>query len=127
LGGKWLVHLLLGAKYASAGWMLQLLGIRGALELFTSVSVSMLFAVGTSRYAAVGNLAKLAFLAGGLYIAFSRFGFYEALWVLTLAPLAHYIVILVGMRRHFAGVLRTELISFGAFATVATLCMAIAR
>ena len=43
-------------------WMLQLLGVRGAIELFLSVTVSMLFALGTSKYAAVGNVLKLVFL-----------------------------------------------------------------
>jgi O-antigen/teichoic acid export membrane protein len=118
IGGKWAVKLLLGQKYLMAGWMLQLLGVRGALELFTSVPASMLFALGTSRYAAVGNVVKLTFLAAGLWIAFGHFGFYEALWVLTIAPLANYIVILVGVRRHCAGVLRAELLSFSMFALV---------
>ena len=46
----------LGPKYAMAAWMMQLLGVRGALELFMSVAVSMLFALGTSKYAAIGTL-----------------------------------------------------------------------
>jgi O-antigen/teichoic acid export membrane protein len=127
LGGKWVVHVLLGPKYAAAGWMLQLLGIRGALELFTSLTVSMLFALGTSRYAAIGNFSKLVFLGVGLTVAFSRFGFREALWVLALAPLAHYVVILFGLRRYCASALKTEVGSFVAFATTAVVTMAIAR
>ena len=38
------VSLVLGPKYAMTGWMLQLLGVRGALELFISLTGSMLFA-----------------------------------------------------------------------------------
>lgn len=126
LGSKLLVHLLLGAKYASAGWMLQLLGVRGALELFTSLTVSMLFALGTSRYAAIGNLSKLIFLAVGLTVAFGRFGFPQALWVLTLAPLAHYVVILFGLRQRCATALKSELVAFGVLAgiTVGTMIAA---
>ncbi len=126
-GGKWFVHLLLGSKYASAGWMLQLLGIRGALELFTSLTVSMLFALGTSRYAAIGNLSKLVFMGVGLTVAFGRFGLHEALWVLTLAPLAHYVVILFGLRRHCESALKAEAASFGAFAAITVAAMLIAR
>jgi O-antigen/teichoic acid export membrane protein len=105
--------------------MLQLLGVRGALELFMSVTASMLFALGTSRYAAIANISKLVFLAVGLSIAFSRFGFHGALWVLTLAPLANYIPMVIGLRRYCAPALRTELTSFAGFATITALTMAI--
>jgi O-antigen/teichoic acid export membrane protein len=125
VGSNWVVHLLLGAKYAQAGWMLQLLGVRGALELFMSVTASMLFALGTSRYAAIANISKLVFLAVGLSIAFSRFGFHGALWVLTLAPLANYIPMVIGLRRYCPPALRTELTSFVGFATITALTMAI--
>jgi hypothetical protein len=107
--------------------MLQLLGIRGALELFTSVAVSMLFALGTSKYAAGGNISKLAFLALGLTLAFGRFGLHEALWVLTLAPVAQYVVILFGLKRHCALVIKTEIASFATFAITAALAMLIAK
>ncbi len=127
LGSKWIVHLLLGTKYASAGWMLQLMGVRGALELFTSLSVSMLFALGTSRYAAIGNVAKLIFMGIGLTIAFGRYGFHEALWVLALAPLAHYAVILVGLRHRCAPALRSELGNFGVLAAITVATMLLAR
>jgi O-antigen/teichoic acid export membrane protein len=123
VGSKWFVMSLLGPKYAMAGWMLQLLGVRGALELFMSVTSSMLFALGISRYAAVGNVAKLLFLGCGLAIAFGRFGFHEALWVLTLAPLANYIPLVVGLGRQGAPAMRTELASFGIFAGITVLTM----
>jgi O-antigen/teichoic acid export membrane protein len=111
------VSVVLGPKYAMTGWMLQLLGVRGAIELFTSVTASMLFALGSSKFAAIGNVFKLVFLAIGLTVAFGRFGFREALWVLTLAPLANYAPLLFGLNRYCKPALRTELASFGAFAT----------
>jgi O-antigen/teichoic acid export membrane protein len=126
-GSHLAVKVLLGSKYEMAGWMLQLLGVRAALELFMSVTVSMLFALGTSRYAAIGNVLKLMFLGIGLVIAFTRFGFHEALWVLTLAPLANYIPFLFGLRQHCRAVLRTELESFGAFAAITASTAVIAR
>ncbi len=119
VGSHWFVSTVLGPKYAEAGWMLQLLGVRAALEVFTLLSVSMLFALGLSRYGAIGNLFKLTFLAVGLTIAFGHFGFHAALIVLTVAPLATYIPFLYGLWRHCKEVLRTELFSFaGFFATV---------
>jgi O-antigen/teichoic acid export membrane protein len=123
-GSNWIVHLLLGAKYAQTGWMLQLLGVRGALELFASVTATMLFAVGTSRFAAIANISKLVFLAVGLSIAFGRFGFHGALWVLTLAPLAGYVPMVIGLRCRCALAWQAELTSFAGFATVTVLAMA---
>lgn len=123
LFSNWFVALVLGPKYQMAGWMLQLMGVRGALELFMSATASMLFALGTSRYAAVGNIAKLAFLAVGLAIAFGRFGFHEALWVLTLAPLANYLPLLIGLRRYSRPVFRVECASF-AWLTIITMAAA---
>jgi O-antigen/teichoic acid export membrane protein len=123
-GSNWMVHLLLGPKYAQAGWMLQLLGVRGALELFMSVTSSMLFALGTSRYAAIANISKLIFLGVGLSIAFNRFGFHGALWVLTLAPLANYVPMLFGLRRYCAPAMRAEITSFAGFAAITMMAMA---
>jgi O-antigen/teichoic acid export membrane protein len=112
LGSHLFVAVVLGAKYEMAGWMLQLLGVRGALELFISATASMLFALGTSRYAAIGNIVKFLFLAGGLTIAFGRYGFREALWVMTLAPLANYIPLLFGLHRHCRLAVRSEIATF---------------
>lgn len=126
VGGKWVVHILLGAKYAEAGWMLQLLGMQWALELFGSLAGAMLFAVGTTRFTAIGNTFKLAFLGVGLFVAFGKFGLHEAMWVIALAPLASYAVVLVGLRRRCAPVLTEELLSFAGFATLTGLALAFA-
>jgi O-antigen/teichoic acid export membrane protein len=125
LGSHWVVHLLLGQKYAQTGWMLQLLGARAALDVFASVAATMLFAIGTSRFAAIGNIVKLAFLAVGLTVAFGHYGFYGAMWVLALAPLANYIPMLIGLRRKCAPVFRDEVISFVGFALATALGAAV--
>jgi O-antigen/teichoic acid export membrane protein len=92
------------------------MGVRGALELYMSVTVSMLFAMGTSKYAAIGNGLKLAFMAIGLTVAFGRYGLHAALWILMLAPLANYAPLLLGLRRHCQSVVREEMFSFLGFA-----------
>lgn len=111
LFGQLIVNLLLGPKYHAAGWMLQLLGFRGAFQLFSSAATMMLFALGFSRYAAIGNIVRLAFLAMGLTIAFYFFGFRTAVWVLALSPVIAHIPLLFGLRRHFPMALRTELLT----------------
>lgn len=111
VGGPGIVGLLLGPSYAMTGWMLQLLGFRGAFELFTAATTSLLFSAGTAGYAAAGNVSRLVFLAAGLSVAFGRFGFRQALWVLALSPIAAYVPLLFGVGRHFRPALRTELAS----------------
>jgi O-antigen/teichoic acid export membrane protein len=124
-GSRWIVALLLGPKYVMTGWILQLLGARAALQLFISIDSSMLFAVGTSKYHAVGNTAKLLFMAVGLGIAFAHFGFREAIWVLAVSPIAAYVALLFGLARHFRSVMRVELASFGALLACSVLTAAI--
>jgi hypothetical protein len=75
----------------------------------------MLFAVGVSSYSAVGNVAKLVFLSIGLAVAFSKFGFREAVWVLALSQLLNYLPQLWGLRMRFRPAARTETACFVAF------------
>ncbi len=112
--GNWIVLLLLGPKYAMAGWMLQLLGLRAALDLFTSATTQMLFALGTSKYAAIGNVSKLIFLAIGFTIAFGMYGFREAIWVLAISPVFAFIPLLWGVRVHFRVAFWAEVYTFAA-------------
>lgn len=117
------VGLVLRPQYAATAWMLQLLGFRSALELFGSAAATMLFAVGITRYAAVGNTAKLIFLAAGLTIAFGRYGLREAMWVLAVSPLVHYSVMLFGLRERVKFVFRTELVCFAIFVATVMLTL----
>lgn len=110
LFGQLVVNVLLGPKYHATGWMLQLMGFRGAFQLFSSAATMMLFALGFSRYAAMGNAVRLAFLATGLTVAFCYFGFRAAVWVLALSPVVAHIPLLFGLRRHFRLALHTELL-----------------
>jgi O-antigen/teichoic acid export membrane protein len=125
LGSRWVVALLLGPKYAMTGWILQLLGSRAVLELFTAATASMLFTAGTSRYAAIGNVLRIIFLAGGLAVALSHFGFRGAVWVLAVAPIPAYLPLVVGLRKHFPAALRVELASFAALLASAMLAAGI--
>ena len=114
-GSRWIVALLLGPKYAMTGWILQLLGVRAAFQLFMSVDSSALFAVGSAKYQAAGSTTKLVVLIIGLGIAFGRFGFHQAIWVLAISPIATYVILLFGISRNFKGLVRLELASVGIF------------
>jgi O-antigen/teichoic acid export membrane protein len=121
------VGLVLRPQYAATAWMLQLLGFRAALELFGSAASAMLLAVGITRYAAIGNTARVIYLAVGLGIAFSWFGLREGIWVLAFSPLIQYLVMLVGLQKQVRFVLRTELACFGTFLLVVALTVFLCR
>jgi O-antigen/teichoic acid export membrane protein len=119
IGSKWIVAFLLGPKFAATGWILQLLGFRAALDIFTAATTQMLFALGSSKYAAAGNITKLVFLGIGLTIAFGRYGFREAIWVLAVAPIFAYFPLLYGIRKHFRAAFWTEVFALTIFLSAA--------
>jgi O-antigen/teichoic acid export membrane protein len=113
---QWLVAVLLPSKYEATGWMLQLLGVRAAFDVFGAPASALLLASGLSVYSAAGNMTRLGFLIVGLLVAFSSFGLREAVWVLALSPVAVYFpAMLVGMTKHFRVLVRAELLSLLVF------------
>jgi len=110
LGGPFAVSVLTPG-YQQAGWMLQLLGFRAAIEILTGATVNMLFANGHTKFAGVSNVVRLCILVPGLWIALSQYGMREAVWVLALAPLAAYAVTIHAVYRHLRDVLQVEVVS----------------
>jgi len=106
--GPWVVRLILKPDYAAAGWMLQLLGCRAALDILASPTANLVLAYGLSKYAAYANIVRVAVLAPGLWWTLRAGDFGGALWALTLVSVAAYLVMLVGVARALPGVLRTE-------------------
>jgi hypothetical protein len=79
-------------------------------------SSALLLARGLSMYSAVGNIVRLVFLVGGLYVAFTWFALPQAILVLAMSPLAIYLpAVMVGFWRHFRSVMKVEVLSFLAF------------
>jgi O-antigen/teichoic acid export membrane protein len=117
-----LVALLLPSQYVMTGWMLQLLGVRAAFDVFGAPASALLLAGGLSIYSAAGNVTRLLFIAGGLYVAFSWFGLREAVWVLAMSPVAIYFpAMVVGIAKHFKGLIKIELAAFLSFILAAGL------
>lgn len=120
-----IAHLVLGPRYEAVGWMLPWLGVRAAFMLFACVASYMLFALGFSRYAALGNISKLAYLAVGLTVAFHWFGFQQAIWVIALAPIFGYVPLVLGLKSHLRAVLRTEALCAATLLVVSILASSI--
>ncbi len=113
-GSRWIVALVLGPQYVMTGWILQLIGFREVINLFIAAPRMMVFAAGAPKYAATGHVMKLGFLAAGLAVAFTRFGFKGAVWVLALSPIVAYFSLLWGIKRHFKDTVRMEAVCFAA-------------
>jgi O-antigen/teichoic acid export membrane protein len=114
--GPRLVRLLLSAKYETAGWMLQWLGFRAALQLIASPTSSLLLAYGDSIRGAIANSTRLILMVTGVWVGFRYFGIHGAIASLSLAYVPAYLSLIPGLARHLRGVLRLELYSFILFA-----------
>ena len=98
--GQRIVALLLPPKFAMAGWMLQWLGFRAAQQVYVFPSSNLVLAFGDSKYPAISNTARFIMMAGGLWIAFTRYGLHEAVMVLALSSVAAYLVLFPSLVRH---------------------------
>ena len=94
--------------FAGLAWMVPLLGLRSALDIFGLPSSSLLFASGAPRYATGLNVGRLFMLVGGLYLTVGRWGLHGAIWVLIGAGAISYLILLPGIRRHMANGMPTE-------------------
>lgn len=104
-------------SFSSLGWMVQILGIRAALDVFGLPVSNGLLAAGETRYAAVANVVRLSVLATGLFLTLHVFhaGLSGAIWVLVLAPVLAYGTLMPGLARHIRGMLLLEAGTFLVF------------
>ena len=109
------VALLLNPKYAMAGWMLQVLGLRVALDVFAAPASSLLVAYGETKYSAAGNTCRLVGMVAGIWIAFTWFGVRQAVFALVIAQALSYFPLIVGLKKCLPELLQTELRWYGAF------------
>jgi O-antigen/teichoic acid export membrane protein len=103
------VSLLLPSKYGMTGWMLQLLGLRVALDIFAAPISSLIMAYGKTKYSAAANTTRLIFMLTGAGIAFALFGVRQAIFALIIAQALSYFPLIVGLNAILPEVGRTEL------------------
>ena len=113
--GKPFVALLLNPKYAMAGWMLQVLGLRVALDIFSAPGSSLLLAHAKTKFLAAGNTCRLICMAAGIWIAFSLSGIRQAVLALVIAQAFSYFPLIVGIHKCLPELGQTELRWYGAF------------
>jgi O-antigen/teichoic acid export membrane protein len=104
--------ILLGTKYAEAGWMLQLLGFRAAQEIFLSPTISLLLAHGAPKYSGWANTLRLILTIVGIVGGYSRYGIHGAILTLALVPGLVTVAILPGVTKYLRQVFWLEIASF---------------
>jgi O-antigen/teichoic acid export membrane protein len=103
------VAVVLNSKYAMTGWMLQLLGIRVAFDVFAAPASNLVLAYGKTKYSAAGNATRLFVMVGGVWIAFTYFGLREAIVALVIAQAVSYFPLIAGIRKFLPEVVGSEL------------------
>jgi O-antigen/teichoic acid export membrane protein len=106
------ISLLLGPKYFMAGWMLQLLGIRAASEIFSAPTTSLLLAHGEPKYSALANTLRLILISVGIVGGYNRYGIHGAILTLAIVPSVVTLVIFPGVYKHLRKVFWIEAACF---------------
>jgi O-antigen/teichoic acid export membrane protein len=106
------ISLSLGPKYIMAGWMLQLLGIRAANEIFCAPSTSLLLAHGAPRYSAIVNTARLVLVCVGIIGGYSRYGIHGAILTLAIVPMLVTPMVFPGLYKYMRKVFWIEIACF---------------
>lgn len=115
LYSKPLVGFVLGPKYLMAGWMLQLLGIRAASEIFTAPTTNVLLAHGDPKYFAMANTLRMILIVLGVVGGYQEFGIRGAIFTLAVAPALVTVMVLPGVRKYLRKAFWLEV---GTFATL---------
>jgi O-antigen/teichoic acid export membrane protein len=120
--GRPFVTLLLPSKYAMAGWMVQVLGVKVALDVFASPATAVVLAYGKSAYSAYASCVRLVCMVAGLWVAIKYFGIQQAVISLVIAQAISYFPVIFGISRTLPEIAKAELKWYGAF--VCFLCLA---
>jgi O-antigen/teichoic acid export membrane protein len=107
--GKPLVTSLLNAKYQMAGWMLQLLGLRVALDVFSAPLSNLILACGESKYSAAANATRSILMIFGVWLSIVHFGIREAVFTLIIAQALSYYPLIAGLGKLLPTQSRPEL------------------
>lgn len=93
------IALFYDARYAAAGWMVQLLFVGAWFQILESQNTALLLARGETRSVALGNAVKLVGLGALLPLGFHAYGVAGAIGGIALADAAKYAATTAIVRR----------------------------
>lgn len=99
VSGPGLIGVLYDHRYASAGWMLQLLAVSSWFQILQVTCGSALLAMGATRWVAAGNVAKLLGMIVFIPLGFHFASFPGAIGGIIASDLLKYAVSAVAVQR----------------------------
>ncbi|MEO8178196.1 MAG: oligosaccharide flippase family protein [Deltaproteobacteria bacterium] len=120
-GGPAAVSLVYDNRYASGGWMLQLLAVGAWISTPEATNSSALLAGGQPRWVAFGNFSKLLGMVALIPLGYAWYGFPGALTAYALSELFRYGASTFGVYRRGLPTLRQDA-GFTLVVAAASLC-----
>lgn len=110
------IDILYDPRYAEAGWMLQALCLRAAMNVILVPAEVCLFSIGQARYAFDRNIGRAAWVLIGVPLAWMQWGLPGIVWVTATAEIPSVFILWRPFIR--AGLLRPsrEVMAVGLFA-----------
>lgn len=90
----WAVHILYGAQYKAAGWMLCMLLIGGWMAVVCSLNEATVFGRGKPKNVSIANLIRFGVMVTFLPTGFALFGLPGALLALPAAEFTRYLILM---------------------------------
>ena len=109
-GGRVAVELLYDARYAEAGWIVQVVALGSWFAVLESTYAAGLLACGQSKWTAASGAAKLAGMLCLIPLGFSVAGFFGGVVGLAVSEIARYAVSACGARSEGLKAWRQDLV-----------------
>ncbi len=113
--GPWIVQLLLDERYHDAGWMLQLLAVKGAIICMVKPSSACLTASGRPIYGTIARALTLIAVCGGLPLGWYLAGLTGVIWAIALVDLPAAVLCFTALHYHRYGKALAELTGIAFF------------
>jgi O-antigen/teichoic acid export membrane protein len=121
--GPQLINILYDARYAEAGWMLQILSIRAIAQTVMVTTERVLLAYGDSFRHMISQLARAIFMLIGMYVGYLFSGIQGFLIGMAVASFCEYIVLAILINHYRVWLPKIDLLAFGLSAGAISLGM----
>lgn len=108
---QWFIDVLYDDEWTEAGWMMQILCVKVALQALHAPCETALFASGHTRYSFYRDLTRTPFVLVGAIVAFEYLGLRGLAWAICFAEIPPLFVLWVGARKHGLFLLNRELLA----------------
>jgi O-antigen/teichoic acid export membrane protein len=118
LGGQWLIDVLYDARYADAGWMLQILAAGAIGKIVSDTAANILLAVGDSRRHMFLQFGRGLILIGCIAIGGMKADIFGMVIGIAVSRIADYPLLVLAIRRYRVWIPSLDLSTFVVSAVV---------